>query len=336
MRALLVLQEGPGAGHSYLLDPHKQTVLSVGRSSGCDLSLSDQRASRHHCDIRWNGHNWEVNDQGSTNGTYVNGVEIRGPRELRFGDRITVGETTLVPRELTRQAAAPATSRGARQPAQVVGREAPPGGQSGPVSWAPDQTAEEEHTGPAITAAYWLVQALVAAGIVCLAAGAFLPWLQVTGSLAQDLQPILQGLADIVAVLSGQDSILNVSQQIDGLAGYGKLTLAVAMVSMIALVVDIFFHRRSMIPGIVYLLSSLMAGGAIAFDLVNYYRFYSQMQDLTLLFGIQMKQVVEIFDQFMDVSVTPMSGLVLTGVGLILLLVGAIGRLSVAFLDRRK
>jgi len=183
--------------------------------------------------------------------------------------------------------------------------------------------------------AYWSVQATVAAAIVCLGAGAFLPWLQVTGSLAKDLQPLLQTLADIVAVLSGPDSVLNVSQQIDGLEGYGKLTLVVAVVSMGALVIDIFFHRRSAIPGIVYLLSSLMAGGAIAFDLVNYYRFYSQMKDLTLLFGIQLEEVVEVFDQFLEVTVSPMIGLVLTGLGLLLLLVGAVGRLSVAFLDQR-
>jgi hypothetical protein len=184
--------------------------------------------------------------------------------------------------------------------------------------------------------AYWLVQAAVAAAIVCLGAGAFLPWLQVTGSLAEDLQPLLQGLADIVAVLSGPDSMFNVSQQIDGLEGYGKLTLVVAIVSTGALVMDVLFYRKSAIPGIVYLLSSLMAGGAIAFDLVNYYRFYSQMKDLTLLFGIQLEEVVEVFDQFMQVTISPMIGLVLTGLGLILLLAGAVGRLVVAFLDRRR
>lgn len=185
-----------------------------------------------------------------------------------------------------------------------------------------------------MVAVYWLVQALVAAGIVCLGMGAFLPWLQVTGSLAQDLQPLLQGLANLVAILSGQDSMLHVSQQIGGLEGYGKLTLLVAVVSLIILAADIFFLRRSAIPGIVYLLCSLLAGGAIAFDLVNYYRFYSRMRDLTLLFGIQLEEVVEVFDRFMDVSVTPMSGLILTGLGLVLLLGGAVGRLSLAFLDR--
>lgn len=335
MRTLLVLQEGPGAGQSYLLDPAKQPVLSVGRSSGCDVCLNDQRASRHHCDIQWNGHRWEVQDRSSTNGTYVNGTRIHRPYELQLGDRITVGETTIVPRELTSQPVSPAASPGAQKPAVGVGREAPSRKPSDPVPRSPSRAKEGDRARPGLAVAYWSVQATVAAAIVCLGAGAFLPWLQVTGSLAKDLQPLLQTLADIVAVLSGPDSVLNVSQQIDGLEGYGKLTLVVAVVSMGALVIDIFFHRRSAIPGIVYLLSSLMAGGAIAFDLVNYYRFYSQMKDLTLLFGIQLEEVVEVFDQFLEVTVSPMIGLVLTGLGLLLLLVGAVGRLSVAFLDQR-
>ncbi len=334
MRALLVLQEGPGAGSSHLLDPREQPVFSVGRSSGCDISLRDQRASRHHCDIRWNGRTWEVVDRGSTNGTYVNGLQIEGPHELRPGDRITAGETTMVPQKLTSEAVPASASPVAKQPAPGAGREAPSRRQPVPASWSPSGAQHGERARPALRAAYWLVYALVAASIVCLGFGAFLPWLQVTGSLAEDLQPLLQGLADIVAVLSGQDSMFNVSQQIDGLEGYGKLTLLVALVSLITLVVDIFVRRRSAIPGIVYLLSSLMAGGAIAFDMVNYYRFYSRMQELTLLFGIRLEQVVEVFDQFMDVSVTPMIGLVLTGLGLALLLAGAVGRLSLAFLDR--
>ena len=334
MKALLVLQEGPGAGSAHPLNPRTQPVTSVGRSSKCDIRLNDQRASRHHCDIWWNGHAWEVTDQGSTNGTYLNGVQIQGPRELRLGDRITVGETTMVLREPTSQAAAPMAPPVGRQLSGVAGRVDPSRGNSDPDSLPRSKASETARGRPGLAAAYWVIQALVAASIACLSAGAFLPWLQVAGSLAQDLQPLLQGLANVVAVLSGQDSIFNVSQQIGGLEGYGKLTLLVAIVSTVVLVVDIFAHRRSAISGIVYLLCSLMAGGAIAFDLVNYYRFYSQMKDLTLLFGIHLEEVVEVFDQFMDVSITPLIGLVLTGIGLALLLVGAVGRLSLAFLDQ--
>jgi hypothetical protein len=251
------------------------------------------------------------------------------------GDRITVGKTTLVPREIPSQPMPPSASRQARQAAVGAGR-VPSQERPEPASRPSGKAREGERTRPGLFAGFWLIQAMIATAIVCLGAGAFLPWLQVTGSLSKDLQPLLQGLADLMAVLSGPDSVFNVSQQIDGLEGYGKLTLLVAIVSVGALVVDVFFHRRSAIPGIMYLLSSLVAGGAIVFDLVNYYRLYGQMKDLTLLFGIQIEEVVEVFDQFLEVTVTPMIGLVLTGLGLILLLAGAIGRLSVAFFDRRR
>lgn len=334
MKALLIFQEGPGAGPSYLLDPAEEVSLALGRSSGCNLSLNDQRASRHHCDLQWNGVQWEVRDRGSTNGTYVNGMRVRGPHGLQIGDRITVGETTMVLRELTRQPASPRTARPGVEPVLVSDQRASSRRPPEPPSGSPGKASGIEDARSGISAAFWVVQVLLAVAVVCLAAGALMPWLQVTGSLSQDLQPLLQGLAEIVAILSGQDSVFNVSQQIDGLQGYGKLTLLVALVSTVALVVDTFLSRRSVVAGIVYLVSGVMAGGAIAFDLVNYYRFYSQMKDLTLLFGIQLEEVVQVFDQFLDVTITPRIGLFLTGIGLILLLLGGGGRLLVAFLNR--
>jgi pSer/pThr/pTyr-binding forkhead associated (FHA) protein len=36
-----------------------------------------------------------VEDVGSTNGTFVNGVKLDGPRRLTNGDVIRVGETDL-------------------------------------------------------------------------------------------------------------------------------------------------------------------------------------------------------------------------------------------------
>ena len=63
---------------------------SVGRSTECNIVLKDHRSSRHHADLRWNGHAWQVVDQGSTNGTYVNGLQVRQPYDLRFGDRVII------------------------------------------------------------------------------------------------------------------------------------------------------------------------------------------------------------------------------------------------------
>ncbi len=320
MKATLVLQEGRGAGRSFALDPSKQVLLSVGRSADCNIVLDDHRSSRYHADFRWTGSQWVVVDRGSTNGTYVNGLQVHGPYDLRLGDRVTIGETTLVLREwaepVRRAEAAPAAApRPGRAPA-VRSQLAPAGHAS---------------TGTAV--AYWLAQALVATSVVALASGAFLPWLQVTGSLSQDMEPLIQNLTEILSSIMGPD-FLFVSQQVSGLEGYGKLTLGIAFVALVVLVVDIFVYRRSAVPGILYTLAGLLAAGAMAADLKNLYDIYNQVQAASLLFGIKLSDVIEVFDKFIKVEVTPLPGLYLTAAGLGLLLIGGLGRLAVAFLDR--
>jgi hypothetical protein len=316
MKAMLVLQEGPGAGRSYPLDPDRQPVLSVGRSGDCGIVLDDHRASRHHADFSWNGRQWEVVDKGSTNGTYVNGMQVHRPYDLRVGDRVTIGETTFVLREPgARAAAAAQPARAQPQPAAV---------------------ARQEPAATRVNPAFWLIAAIVAAAVVCLATGAFLPWLQVTGSLSQELGPLMQSATGFISSIFGSDSLFHVTQDVGGLEGYGKLTLAVAVVSAIALAVDVFVARKTVVPGIVYLLTGLIATAAMASDLMSFYRLYQQVESWSLLFGIQLGQVVQFLDKFIEMKVTPQIGLPLTVAGLVLLLVGGVGRLVLALVDRRR
>ncbi len=315
MKAKLILQEGPGAGRSYPLDPSKQIRLSVGRSANCNIVLQDHRASRYHADLRWDDRHWVVVDQGSTNGTYVNGLRVRQPYDLRVGDRVTIGETTLVVREWGTHPPAPIPDafreRGER-------RSRPHGRSS---------------TGR--TAFFWVAQALVMLAVVLLASGAFLPWLKVSGSLSQEMEPVVQSITEIVSSIMGEDFFF-VSQEVSGLEGYGKLTLGLAVIAAIALVVDLFLSRESPIPGIVYLLAGLLAAGAMAADLKNLYDIYRQVESVSLLFGIKLSQVIDVFDQFIEMEVTPLPGLYLTGAGLLFLILGGVGRLLVSLLERRK
>jgi hypothetical protein len=69
---------------------------------------------------------------------------------------------------------------------------------------------------------------------------------------------------------------------------------------------------------------------------VNYARFYNQVKELSLVFGIQLADIVQVLDHLIEVQVTPMIGLPLTGAGLVLLLAGGIGRAIVAFVERGK
>jgi hypothetical protein len=71
-------------------------------------------------------------------------------------------------------------------------------------------------------------------------------------------------------------------------------------------------------------------------DLKNLYDMYEQVQSMSLLFGVQLVDVVEAFGKFIEVEVTLLPGLYLTGVGLGLLFIGGIARLVVALLARGK
>jgi hypothetical protein len=241
----------------------------------------------------------------------------------------------MVLREFSEQPATPA--RQAVPPRQVPAKRGPTleGEALRDPAAARAAAASGELTTSGVGWGFWVVQGFVAVAVVCLASGALLPWLKVTGSLSEDLAPMLQSLAEIVSILSGPESMLNITQEIGGLQGYGKLTLGIALIVMITLVVDIFFYRKSVAPGIIYLVTGIVAVGAIGLDLINYYRFYEDMQSLSLLFGVQLADVIQVFDQFVDLEITPMIGLPLTAVGLVLLLVAGASRLVVSLAARR-
>ena len=70
--------------------------LLVGREGENDLALvRDEFSSGRHARIEPRRDGVWVEDVGSTNGTYVNGVRLTSPRKLAPGDVIRVGETDL-------------------------------------------------------------------------------------------------------------------------------------------------------------------------------------------------------------------------------------------------
>lgn len=66
--------------------------LSVGRLPDCDLLLDDTTVSKHHALLRWSEATavCTVQDQGSTNGTYLNASHL-GTREVRLQDGDLLG-----------------------------------------------------------------------------------------------------------------------------------------------------------------------------------------------------------------------------------------------------
>ncbi len=63
----------------------------IGRAEDCHLRPGSQEVSRHHAVILVEEGFVAVRDFGSRNGTFVNGDQVRGERELKSGDRLRIG-----------------------------------------------------------------------------------------------------------------------------------------------------------------------------------------------------------------------------------------------------
>jgi pSer/pThr/pTyr-binding forkhead associated (FHA) protein len=88
---ILEIVEGGEAGRQVPL----AGAIDIGRDASSAIALNDEQASRHHARVAAQGDLALVEDLGSTNGTYVNGQPVEGPRAVRPGDRIRVGLTIL-------------------------------------------------------------------------------------------------------------------------------------------------------------------------------------------------------------------------------------------------
>lgn len=82
---------GTRAGTSAQYD---KTVVAIGRHALSDLRFDPQAeldVSTRHAEIRLVGAVWTLYDEGSTNGTYVNGSRVANDRRLSDGDVISFG-----------------------------------------------------------------------------------------------------------------------------------------------------------------------------------------------------------------------------------------------------
>lgn len=93
-RATLTVLTGLHAGQIFALDAHEHVI---GRGTEADLWLEDSTISRRHATIgrRPDGH-FELEDCGSTNGTFVAGRRVEARAELQNGDRIQLGPVLML------------------------------------------------------------------------------------------------------------------------------------------------------------------------------------------------------------------------------------------------
>src|SRR5262245_43681464 len=69
--------------------------LRIGRMKENDLVINNLAVSRFHAVLRRAGEGFEIEDLGSENGTFVEGVAVRGKAAVPVGGAITIGKHTL-------------------------------------------------------------------------------------------------------------------------------------------------------------------------------------------------------------------------------------------------
>ncbi|WP_318244839.1 FHA domain-containing protein [Microbacterium pullorum] len=89
--ALLMVRSGPTAGARYLLD---NDVATIGRHPEADIFFDDVTVSRRHAEVTRTGMAFEIVDQRSLNGTYVNGERV-DRAALTDGAEVRIGKFRL-------------------------------------------------------------------------------------------------------------------------------------------------------------------------------------------------------------------------------------------------
>ena len=115
----LIMRSGPTPGAAFTLEGDQ---LTIGRDATNDIVINDAEVSRRHARLTFQGGKYVLEDLGSTNGTFVNGQRLAGPRVLKAGEVVSFGEQIILVFEVNtvdagatmvspRAAAVPSSSR---------------------------------------------------------------------------------------------------------------------------------------------------------------------------------------------------------------------------------
>jgi len=145
----LIMRTGPTPGATFTLEGDQ---INIGRDSTNEITINDAEISRRHARLTLQGGKYVLEDLGSTNGTFVNGQRLAGPRVLKAGEVVSFGEQIVLVFEVItndpgatmvspRAAAVPSASRPAQQP------PSPPADYAGSVPASPVQSATTPDAG---------------------------------------------------------------------------------------------------------------------------------------------------------------------------------------------
>jgi sigma-B regulation protein RsbU (phosphoserine phosphatase) len=88
----LVFLAGPIAGRRYKLADGEYVI---GRRSDCQIFVPDMRVSRQHARLWKDGEGWALEDLGSNNGTFINGVRLQQATPLKHDDEILIANNRI-------------------------------------------------------------------------------------------------------------------------------------------------------------------------------------------------------------------------------------------------
>ncbi|OYW05963.1 MAG: hypothetical protein B7X11_01450, partial [Acidobacteria bacterium 37-65-4] len=91
----LKLSVVPAEGEPFQRALSGEAPVIVGRSSEADLMIPDRMLSRRHARLFFDCGDWQVEDLGSHNGTFLNGARVQGVARLKAGDVLALGGSTL-------------------------------------------------------------------------------------------------------------------------------------------------------------------------------------------------------------------------------------------------
>jgi predicted component of type VI protein secretion system len=94
----LIMRSGPTPGAAFTLEGDQ---ITIGRDSVNEIVINDAEISRRHARLTFQGGKYVLEDLGSTNGTFVNGQRLAGPRVLKAGEVVSFGEQIVMVFEAT-------------------------------------------------------------------------------------------------------------------------------------------------------------------------------------------------------------------------------------------
>jgi pSer/pThr/pTyr-binding forkhead associated (FHA) protein len=90
-RQFVILEPADIAGRAFPVDGE----VSIGRAAGCQITIDDTYASQIHARVFERDNQLQVEDLGSTNGTWLNRRKVAGPMVVKPGDVVQIGNTVL-------------------------------------------------------------------------------------------------------------------------------------------------------------------------------------------------------------------------------------------------